>query len=199
MKRLLFSLARLSICALMVFSTTPARAGAIPLSERPVWIGLGVAGGASGLDPSGVGYFQFTLGIRLLPVVPEFTLRQGFRGKGEAETPLGGVALGARFLLPKLLIVRGYFRVAFSQQHEVEWEYFLEKPMQTLFGVGEGLTHRSGFETGGGLELSLGPKGIVGLWVQGTLLVFPTSEGPPVTTILEGGISFALGPRLGKG
>lgn len=182
-----------------LFSTTPAHAGAKPFSERPVWLGLGGAGGISAGEVSGVAYFNLTLGLRLAPIVPEFTLRQGLRGKGSAEMQVGGVAVGARFLLPRLLATRGYFRLAFSQQHEVQWDHFLGAPMKTLFGVGEGLTHRSGFETGGGVELRLGPRGVVGFWAQGTLLVFPGTAGPPVTTVLEAGLSFSIGPKVGAG
>jgi hypothetical protein len=193
---LMIALACLSATML---STTPARAGAKPFSERIVWMGIGGAGGLSAGEVAGVGYLNFTLGLRFLPVVPEFTLREGIRGKAGAETHIGGVAAGARFLLPRLLIARGYFRVAFSHQHEVQWDHFLGAPFKTLIGVDDGINHRSGFETSGGVELKLGPKGILGLWVQGTLMVFPETAGPPVTAAIEGGLSIALGPKLGAG
>ena len=185
--------------AMLLFTAAPAHAAKKPLSERIVWLGLGGGGGLSGGDVSGVGYLNFTLGVRLLPVVPEFSLREGFRGKDGVEMHIGGVAVGARFLLPKLLIARGYFRLAFSHQHEVQWEYFLDRPFKTLFGVDDGLTHRSGFEAGGGVEVKLGPKGIFGLWAQATVLVFPLTAGPPVTAVIEGGLSISIGPKLGKG
>jgi len=178
---------------------SPTLAAQKPLSGRVVWMGFGGGGGVSGGDVSGVGYLNFTFGLRLLPVVPEFSLRDGLRGTTGVDTHVGGVAIGARFLLPRLLIARGYFRLAFSQQHEIPWDRFLEAPLQSVFGFGEGLSHRSGFEGGGGVEIKLGPKGIVGLWAQGTVLVFPESAGPPVTAVVEAGLSLALGPKIGGG
>ncbi len=188
----------LLVCvAATTLCTTSASAAAKPFSERIIWIGLGGGGGLSGGDVAGVGYLNFTLGLRFFPVVPEFTLRQGVRGKASAETQLGGVAAGARFLLPKLGPVRGNFRLAFAYQHEVQWDQFLDAPLKALFGVDDGINHRSGVETGGGVEVKLGPKGILGLWAQVTLMVFPLTDGPPVTTVVEGGLSIALGPKLG--
>ena len=178
-------------------SITSANAAAKPFSERIIWIGFGAGGGLSGGEVAGVGYLNFTLGLRFFPVVPEFTLREGIRGKSSVETHIGGVAAGARFLLPKLGPVRGNFRLAFSHQHEVQWDQFLAAPFKALFGVDDGINHRSGVETGGGVEVKLGPKGILGLWVQATVMVFPLTEGPPVTTVVEGGLSIALGPKLG--
>lgn len=189
----------LACFAAAVLCTTSANAAVKPFSERIVWMGFGAAGGLSGGEVAGVGYLNFTLGLRFFPVVPEFTLREGIRGRAEAQTHIGGVAAGARFLLPKLGPVRGYFRVAFSHQHEVQWDHFLGAPFKTLFGVDDGINHRSGFETSGGVELKLGPKGILGLWVQATLMVFPETAGPPVTAAAEGGLSIAFGPKVGAG
>ncbi len=180
-----------------VLLTAPRGAHSKPLSERVLWLGFGGSGGVAAGDFGGVSYLNFTLGVRLLPVVPEVTLREGMRGQAEVQTHVSGVAVSARFLLPKLLAARGFLRVGFSHQNEAPWATFLDSPGETLFGVGDGIDRRSGFEAGGGLELKLGPKGIVGLWLQGTALVFPLTDGPPVTIIAEGGLSFGLGPKLG--
>jgi hypothetical protein len=131
----------LLVClAVATLSSTSANAAAKPFSERIIWIGFGAGGGLSGGEVAGVGYLNFTLGLRFFPVVPEFTLREGIRGTSSVETHIGGVAAGARFLLPKLGPVRGNFRLAFSHQHEVQWDQFLAAPLKALFGVDDGRT-----------------------------------------------------------
>ncbi|MEE2827636.1 MAG: hypothetical protein VX498_00490 [Myxococcota bacterium] len=202
MNRSVVCLSSLLALACLLLSTTPAHAGAKPFSQRPLWIGVGGAGGASAEDPAGVGYFHLTTGIRLLPVSIELTVREGRRGQTASSTHLTGVAAGARILLPRILMLQGYFRIAYSHQKETGWGNFLQAPVRTFFGVEDGLNSRNGIEAGGGLEVSLGPLGpggTIGLWAQGTVLLFPDSPGPIFTSIIEGGLFFALGPKLGAG
>lgn len=163
---------------------------------RPLWISVGGAGGGAFGDDAGHGYGTFTLGLRLIPIVPEITLREGVSAsEGQVLQHHGNIALGARILLPGLPFLRPNVRVAFSHRHDSPWELFKSKPAGVLFGTIDGIDHRSGFETGGGVELTFGPKAVVGFFVQGTLVVLPQADLPPVTGLVEAGVSFAIGPR----
>lgn len=180
----------LFVAIAIAISATPA--SAMPSGERPFYLGLGGSGAVAGLEDSGVGYFNLTLGLRLLPVVPEVTIREGF-GRNPTHH-LTSIAAGARFLLPKLLMLRASFRVAFSHQHEIAMSKFVEDPGAALFGVHDATVHRTGFETGAGLDVKLDPKGIVGVFGQVNAIFLPVSAGPPFYVLGEAGISFAFGP-----
>jgi hypothetical protein len=72
---------------------------------------------------------------------------------------------------------------------------FLEQPIKGLFGTADGITHRSGFETGIQLDLMLDPSGVLGLWAGATAIVMPDDVGPQFTGLIELGVSFNAGPR----
>lgn len=186
---------RIVLLALLIaiaIALLPAGASASPSGERPVWLGVGGSGALAGVENSGVGYLNLSVGLRLLPVVPEFTLREGL---GRQPTHhITSIAAGARFLLPKLLMLRGNVRIAFSHQHELPLTKFLQDPGAALFGVHDDTGHRTGFETGAGLDVKLEPSGVVGLFGQINALFFPGSDGPPFYVLGEIGISFAVGP-----
>lgn len=192
---------RLSLVALFALVLTqvslPSTAFATDWASglRPLWVGIGGAGGGAIGTSDGAGYASLTVGLRLIPVVPEVTIREGFSGRGSTLLHHhGNIALGARVLLPGLAGLRPNVRLGFSHRHDAPIEVFKAKPLAVIFGTGEGITHRSGIETGGGLELSVGPKKVVGLWFQGTVVVLPSPDLVPVTGLIEGGVSFALGP-----
>jgi len=162
---------------------------------KPLWIGIGGGGGGAIGGTEGAGYASVTIGLRLIPIVPEVIIREGLSGEGSTLLHHhGNIALGARFLLPGTPLLRPNLRLAFSHRHDAPFDVFKAKPLAVIFGTAEGITHRSGFETGGGIEVTLDPRGVVGLWVQGTLVVLPSPGLDPVTGIVEGGVSFALGP-----
>ena len=161
---------------------------------RPLHVSLGGAGGGGMGTDLGHGYATLTVGLRLIPIVPEVTIREGFSGDGELRNHHGNIALGARFLLPGLLGFRPNVRLAFSHRHDAPIDVFRAKPLAVLFGTAEGITHRSGVETGAGVELAFGPKKVVGLFVQGTLVILPPANPEPVTGLVEAGITFAIGP-----
>ena len=196
-RRRLTPLLVLAVLAIGVFAApATASAGGWASGLRPLWVGIGGGGGGTIGTDEGAGYGSITLGLRLIPIVPEIVLREGFSGKGSTLLHHhGNIGFGARVLLPGLAGLRPHVRLAFSHRHDSPIEVFKAKPLATIFGTAEGITHRSGFETGGGLEVSFGPKGIVGLWVQGTLVVLPSPGLEPVTGIVEGGVSFSAGPR----
>lgn len=184
------SLLFLSVCTLLA---APPTANAFPLGERPFSFGIGGSAAIAGIEESSVGYANLTIGLRFIPLVPEITVREGL-GRDPLHH-LTSIAAGARVLLPKLLIVRGTFRFAFSHQHELLFTKAQADPGKAIFGIHDEMTHRSGFETGMGLELMPDPKGIFGIFAQVNALFFPESAGPPFYVLGEVGISLSVGPR----
>lgn len=192
---MLHGLRTLIVLLCLGFAQDSFSAGLLP-GVRPLWTAIGASGGPTIAGGEAAAYGHLSLGLRLMPVVPELTLREGIVGAGTPTMrQVGSFAAGARFLLPALPILVPSFRVAFSHQHEQPWAEFQEAPLASVFGVHQKITHRTGFEAGGGIELCLDPKGILSLWVQGTAMVYPGSAGPPVTVLVEGGIAFSAGPR----
>jgi hypothetical protein len=193
-------LALLLILPLTLWAT-PAQAGL--LNERPIWVGVGFSGGGALTTPVetfGTGYGHLHLSLRLLPVAPEVILREGIAGKrGGLPFHHGGLAAGVRILLPKFLVLRPSLRVAFSHEHRTTWAHLKTEPIKVIFGVAEGIEHRSGAETGFGLELQLDPKGHVHLALDGTAQFLFADDGwdpGTFTGLWEIGVRFALGPKL---
>lgn len=190
------TLAALALSLSILFAAAPADAGVF--ADRPLWLALG--GSFGGGFPEGVGspkaagYGTLTLGLRLAPVVPEFTIREGFAGK-ELSEHRGGIAAGVRILLPRFLVLRPQFRVAFSHEHVAPRFLLQAEPFKVLFGTHDAIGHRTGLETGGGLEVYLDPKNIVRAWVQGTLMMFP-GQSQAMSGLWEFGIAFGIGPQL---
>jgi hypothetical protein len=173
-----------------------AEAAVLLPGHRLFWNGIAGSFGPTFGGEGPAVYGSIRLGLRLLPIVPELRLREGVAASGKPdERQVGGVAAGARVLLPAPPVLIPSFFVAFSHQHEVPMAAFRKAPLQSLFGVGEGIVHRSGFETGIGLELRPDPTGVFGIWADGTALIYPGTPGPPVTLLAEIGISLSFGPK----
>ncbi len=183
------------IAILAVGTIAPSRAYGKGFASglRPLWVGIGGAGGGELGQPIAAGYGSITIGLRLIPIVPEVMIREGVSGDGDGlRLHHGAIALGARLLLPPLGMVRPHLRLAFSHRHDAPIDLFKAQPFKVLFGTAEGITHRSGVETGGGLEVSFSK--VVGLWAQGTLVILPTEGENPVSGLWEIGVSFSIGP-----
>ena len=186
-------IAVLAILAVVTIAPPRAHAKAFGAGLRPLWVGIGGSAGGELGQPTGAGYGNFTLGLRLIPIVPEVTIREGVSGTSDGlRAHHGSIALGARLLLPPLGPVRPTARLAFSHRHDAPIEMFAAQPFKVLFGTAEEITHRSGLETSGGLEVSLGK--VVGLWAQGTLVVLPQKGLNTFSGLWEFGVSFAVGP-----
>jgi hypothetical protein len=169
--------------------------------ERPIWFGIG--SGFSGTAPEefvGAGVaFNFTVGLRFLPISPELILREGVAGLGtDGQRHIAGIGGGVRILFPRLLLARATARVAFAHQHELPWDEYtasIGSAVKSSFGVHDDIGHRSGFEVGGGLELSA-PGFPLGFYTQVTAIVLPGTAGPPVTLQTELGLSIAVGKPI---
>jgi len=194
-----------SIAFLFLFSVLPVVASAAPpgpmSGERPVWFGIG--SGFSGTAPEefvGGGLAaNFTVGLRFIPVSPELILREGVAGLGtDEQRHIAGIGGGIKILFPRLLVARASARVAFAHQHELEWEKYrksIGSALESTFGVHEDIAHRSGFELGGGLELSA-PTFPLGFYAMVSAIVLPGTAGPPLTVQTELGLSIAVGKPL---
>lgn len=185
------------IVALLLALPNVAFAG-LP-ADRPLWIEAGGSFGGGlplpGVVPLGSASGHLSLGLRLLPLVPEFQIREGFAGgEGGLREHHAGIVAGARVLLPKLLILRGSFRVAFSHQHIAPIAVFREQPAAVIFGTHGGLAHRTGLETSLALELYVEPNDVLRVFGQTTLLIFP-GQDVPVAGLWELGLAFGVGPR----
>ena len=190
----------LTICGVAV---APSSTLAGPLvGERPVWFGIGpgFSGTAPAPDLGGGVAVNLTVGLRLFPISPELILREGVAGLGSDDLRhVAGVGGGVRFLLPRLAILRGTVRVAFAHQHELPWDEYtasIGAAVKSTFGVHEHIGHRSGFEVGGGLELTPDPDGRLGFYAAVNAIVLPGTAGPPLTVITEIGLSIAVGKPL---
>ena len=193
MHRTLVTIASL-IAALL--STSVAHGGSPGLlsGERPLWTGVGLSGGGTAEEVGGVGHLSVTLGLRLIPVVPELTLREGLASNPRRHVT--GIAAGARFLFPEVGPVRPFARVMFAHQHELQGDLFVDMPWRALVGIHYAMTHRTGVEAGGGIEIPFGGRRHFGAYVQATAVVLPATQGPDLYVLGEAGVSFAFGPRL---
>lgn len=171
-----------------------AREPVFLVGEHPIWTAIGGAGGGTAEEVGGIGHISLTLGLRLIPVVPEITIREGFASAPTRHVT--GIAAGARFLLPEIKGIRPFARFAFAHQHELDFELFKEMPGRALLGIHYAMTHRTGFETGGGIEAVFGERRIFGVWIQATAVVLPATQGPDLYVLGEAGVSFAVGPRV---
>jgi hypothetical protein len=191
---------RIAALALVLISffpssrSAPAREPALLVGEHPIWVAIGAAGGGTAQEVGGIGHASITLGLRLIPVVPELTLREGVASGPTRH--ITGIAAGARFLFPEVKGIRPFARIAFAHQHELPWRYFKKAPAQALLGIHAEMTHRTGFETGGGIEAVFGRRRMVGVWVQATAVVLPATHGPDLYVLGEAGISIAVGPPV---
>ena len=185
-----------TIVLLLLSFASPANAAGLLPGARPFWNGIGLSFGSTVGPAAPVIYGHLTLGLRLMILVPELTLREGVVGSGTPSArQVGDVAAGVRILLPSIPILVPSLRVAFTHQHELPWADFTAMPIQALLGVHKNTTHRTGIEGGLGLELRPDPLGVLGIWAQANALVFPGTPGPPVTVLAEIGIALSFGPR----
>ena len=197
------TLARSAAVAFLCCFLLPAVASAGPMAgERPVWFGIGAGFGGTApapFDGGGIGA-ALTVGLRLLPVSPELILREGVAGLGSDDLRhVGGIGGGVRILLPRLAIVRATVRVAFAHQHELAWDLYtesVESAFKSTFGVHDKIVHRTGFEVGGGLEVTPIPGGPLGIYGQLSAIVLPGTQGPPLTVTAEIGLAIAVGKPL---
>lgn len=193
--------ARLSLILLgasLCVVAAPAPAGAVGLVQgRLLRADLGLAWGGRLGDGSAPGalYSNFTLGLQLLPVVPEIGFRIG-TSPNPSLSLIDGV-VGVRLLFPTPPLVRPSLRLAFVAQNELSMDKTRSEPFRALFGTHPATVHREGLEADLALHFLFDPHGVFGLWTQASALVFLDDDGisPLFTGLLEGGITLAFGPR----
>jgi hypothetical protein len=189
MRTVLFGPALLSVIA-PVLLAAPASAAPPP---RPVWVAGSLGGGGEPGFTDGAAFGALAVGLRLLPVVPEFGFREGIAGGSAIRREQGGIWFGVRFMPPAPQPFAPSFRFAFSHRHDAPIDVFLANPGKVLFGVSPGIVHRTGFETGAGLDVLLDRNGILGLFTQVTAVVMLDGQGWPLAVLGEVGLALHVG------
>lgn len=154
----------------------PARAA----GEIQAAVGLGGQGASWSGKADGSGFGAMKIGFRFADVVaPYFLFRFGYANIDERF--LTHLSLGVQAWLPTRY-VRPYARFGFVHQHEETWSSVKAEPFGTIFGVGDGIRHRGGFDGALGMDI---PFARNKSWqfhflVEGVVTGFPDEKGPPV-------------------
>ncbi|MEZ4441076.1 MAG: hypothetical protein R3B72_18400 [Polyangiaceae bacterium] len=126
-----------------------------------------------------VAYSNLRIGVRFWEIVAPYAgLSLGY---GTVDTRmLTMVTIGAQVWLP--LPLNPYLRVGALHQHEESVSVIAGDVGKALFGVGDGIRHRPGFEGAAGVDIPFWEDGdmmVYGL-LEGSAKVFPDDLGPLV-------------------
>jgi hypothetical protein len=166
-------------------------------AQEPEW-GLTLAAGLGGAaaPPSGQGHGVGRLLIDLGRGGLSFGGREGV-ASSELRT-VGAIFIGGHLRLGE---AGGYTRGGFAHHHETPWATFKQGPLQSLLGVSEGITHRSGLELGGGLRRPVASErlgGWLGYLLDGSVSWLPDAGGPRAYISLEALVTIRLAtPQTG--
>lgn len=168
--------------ALVVATERPARATEFQLKA-------GLLGETSTwrADPAATG--ALSLGLRFHDLVSiYFQGRIGYAGVDQRMLTM--VQVGAQ-LYGRLGIARPFFRFGLCHQHEESWAAVDGDVFGAVFGVGDGIRHRGGFEWAGGVEVPFAKVKRTQFFASGEGLVtwFPDPRGPAA----YGGLLLNLG------
>jgi hypothetical protein len=164
----------------------PARAGEIQLSA--------LAGGQGSSWRSDVsGFVGLRFGYRFKDIVaPYLMLRAGYANTDQRILELLqiGVQVWAR-----IGPTRPYARFGLVHQHEEPWPAVKADTFGALFGVGDGIRHRGGFEGALGVDLPFAErKGFqFHATIEALLTGFPDVRGPGIYAGGVAGIGFNYG------
>lgn len=168
--------------------------GAGVASAGDFQLDVGAGGALSTWRGDGTGFGSLKIGYRFLDLIaPYFLVRIGYGAVDERLLTL--VSLGAQ-LWGRLGPTRPYLRLGLVHQHEETMSAVSNDAFGALFGVGDGIRHRGGFEGAIGLDFPL--KRVKKLEVHATLegLVtgFPDERGPAVYggALMGIGLNYAL-------
>lgn len=152
---------------------TPSRAGEIQLAA--------LAGGQGSAWRSDVtGFVGLRFGYRFKDIVaPYIMLRAGYANTDERILEM--LQIGVQLWL-KIDAWRPYARLGLVHQHEEPWAAVKTEPFGALFGVGDGIRHRGGFEGAIGFDRRFAEhKGFEFHWTLEALVTgFPDVKGPKV-------------------
>jgi hypothetical protein len=147
------------------------------LGETSTWRG----------DPAGQG--ALSLGLRFADLVSVYF--QGRLGYGAVDQRvLTMVQIGGQ-IYGRLGKARPFFRFGLCHQHEESWAAVNGDLFGAVFGVGDGIRHRGGFEWAGGVEVPFAKVKRTQFFASGEGLVtyFPDPRGPAA----YGGLLLNLG------
>jgi hypothetical protein len=138
-------------------------------------------------DPAATG--ALSLGLRFSDLVSVyFQGRVGYAGVDQRMLTM--VQIGGQ-IYGRLGRVRPFFRFGLVHQHEESWAAVNGDVFGALFGVGDGIRHRGGFEWAGGVEVPFAKVKRTQFFASGEGLVtwFPDPRGPAA----YGGMMLSLG------
>lgn len=162
-----------ALAALVALAPSPARAGDLQLD-------VGAGGLASTWRGDGGAFGSLKLGYRFLDLVaPYFLGRLGYAAVDQRMLTL--VSLGGQ-LWGRVGAARPYLRVGLVHQHEEPLVAVSADAFGALFGVGDGIRHRAGFEGALGVDFPVWKRGawtLKGL-VEGMVTGYPDPRGPAI-------------------
>jgi hypothetical protein len=179
-----------AVCAGSATCGGAARAGDIGEIQLSALAG----GEGSAWRGDGAGFVGLRIGYRFLDVVaPYIMLRAGYANINQRLLELLQIGVQA---WARIGIVRPYARFGFVHQHEEPWAAVEGDVFGALFGVGDGIAHRGGFEGALGMDV---PFKQLKSWqfhgtVEGFCTGFPDTKGPAAYggAILGLGFNYAL-------
>ncbi len=175
-----------------------------PVPDARVWIGVGIGGGVGAdVTPGGGGGAGFELGARL-GREPRRALAVAVRVRElMMDGPLRNIGnIGVLVQYPTG--TGPHLNVGFSHSHESLFADYIAHPVAVTAGIHDTLTHRSGFEIGGGWDFPPPfPKHPVTAGLRPTAalsaFVFPDAGGPHAYVVAEVGARFGLDAVFGGG
>lgn len=184
--------------AVALLSLVAPDAVAAPAVDRPVWLGATATGGASlGSESSGGGGFAGLIGVSLGKAPARSFGLEARVGEAVYAADLrtvGTVDFDVRFPAGS-----GPFAfVGFAHNHELAIEESLEHIGGAVTATYTGITHRTGFELGGGWDVApLFPDSKFGSRVRPSvrlgLTVLPDSVSPPIYLTATAGVLVGIG------
>jgi hypothetical protein len=139
------------------------------------------AGGqGSSWRSDGAAFGSLKLGVRFLDLLaPYFLARVGYGTVDQRMLTL--VSIGGQ-IWGRLGFTRPYARIGLAHQHEESAAVVQTDPFGALFGVGDGIRHRGGFEGGLGIDLPFKSTRKVEFHatIDSLITWFPDPRGPKI-------------------
>jgi len=179
-----------SVLAALVAGLAVSAGGAGAAQAAEIQLANGIGGQGSSWRTDGAGFASLKFGVRFVDLIaPYFIFRLGYGSVDERLLTL--VQLGAQ-LWVKIGIVRPYLRFGLAHQHEETMAAVKEDAFGAIWGVGDGIRHRGGFEGALGADI---PFKTFKKWefhalIEGFCTGFPDPRGPAVYGGATAGVGF---------
>jgi hypothetical protein len=130
----------------------PAAARPSPPPRGEIILGVGLFGGGTSWRGDATTYGSLRLGLRLFRILtPYVQARLGYGAVDERMLTLLSVGLELGLPVHERLYLRSF--VAWVHQHEESGAAIADQPAGAFLGIGGGIRHRAGVQTGLGLDV----------------------------------------------